>query len=160
MVYSSVVTSFQVQECNRLIKYPFYSETRLLMILQNYPSPRLSPHFKHPEAKLKNTKCHTLPPPPTGCIRLSDPTPFKHRARPIHPSDYQTVRPERACDANIIRESDSPFLSLIVIVKKKSGAIRLYIDYRKLNNQTIKDAYPFPNIKQLRQARSGSLSCT
>lgn len=156
MVYSSVVTSFQVQECHCL-KYPFYSGTRLLMTLQNYPSPRLSPHCQHPEAKLKNTKCHTLPPPPTGPER-----PHPSLRSNSDPSIRLTTKLydlKELCDANI-RESDSPFPSLIVIVKKKSGAIRLYIDYRKLNNQTIKDAYPLPNIKQLRQARSSSLSCT
>ncbi|KAI4874252.1 hypothetical protein NFI96_028432, partial [Prochilodus magdalenae] len=40
-------------------------------------------------------------------IRLSDPTPFKQRARPIHPADYDTVRLhfKELQDANIIRES-------------------------------------------------------
>ncbi len=69
-------------------------------------------------------------------IRLSDPIPFKQRPRPVHPSDYEAVRLhlKELCDANIIRESESPFASPIVVVKKKSGAIRLCIDYCKLNN--------------------------
>lgn len=91
-------------------------------------------------------------------IRLFDPTPFKQRVRPIHPSDYEAVRLhlQELKDANIIRESESPFASPIVVVKKKNGSIRLCIDYRKLNNQTIKDAYALPNIEETFSALTGS----
>lgn len=91
-------------------------------------------------------------------IRLSDPTPFKQRARPIHPSDYEAVRLhlKELLEADIIRESESPFASPIVVVKKKNGAIRLCIDYRKLNSQTIKDAYALPNIEETFAALTGS----
>ncbi len=91
-------------------------------------------------------------------IRLSDPTPFKQRARPIHPSDYEAVRLhlQELKDANIIRDSESPFASPIVVVKKKNGSIRLCVDYRKLNNQTIKDAYALPNIEKTFSALTGS----
>ena len=91
-------------------------------------------------------------------IRLSDPTPFKQRVRPIHPSDYEAVRLhlKELYDANIIRESESPFASPVVIVKKKSGKIRLCVDYRKLNLQTIKDAYALPNIEETFAALTGS----
>uniref|UniRef100_A0A3B3QR63 Gypsy retrotransposon integrase-like protein 1 n=1 Tax=Paramormyrops kingsleyae TaxID=1676925 RepID=A0A3B3QR63_9TELE len=91
-------------------------------------------------------------------IRLSDPTPFKQRVRPIHPSDYEAVRLhlKELYDANIIRESESPFASPVVIVKKKNGKIRLCIDYRKLNAQTIKDAYALPNIEETFTALTGS----
>lgn len=91
-------------------------------------------------------------------IRLSDPTPFKQRPRPIHPSDYEAVRLhlKELKDANIIRESESPFASPIVVVKKKNGTIRLCVDYRKLNNQTIKDAYALPNIEEAFSSLSGS----
>ncbi|KAK7925002.1 hypothetical protein WMY93_007312 [Mugilogobius chulae] len=91
-------------------------------------------------------------------IRLSDHTPFKQRPRPIHPSDYEAVRLhlKELKDANIIRESESPFASPIVVVKKKNGSIRLCVDYRKLNSQTIKDAYALPNIEEAFSALSGS----
>lgn len=42
-------------------------------------------------------------------------------------------------DKNIIKKSCSPYDSPIVLVKKKTGALRLYyIDYRQLNTVTVK----------------------
>jgi len=79
---------------------------------------------------------------------LHDNTPFKRRPRPIHPHDIEAVRNHlrELLDAGVIRESKSPFSSPIVVVKKKNRDIRLCIDYRKLNLQTIKDAYALPNL--------------
>lgn len=74
-------------------------------------------------------------------IKLSDDTPFKLRARPIHPQDIEAVRKhiQEFLDAGVIKESESPFASLIVVVQKKNGQVRLCIDYKRLNLQTIKD---------------------
>lgn len=91
-------------------------------------------------------------------IKLSDQTPFKHRARPIHPNDVEAVRKhlQELLDAGVIRESESPFSSLIVLVRKKNGQVRLCIDYRKLNLQTVKDAYALPRMDNTFAALSGS----
>ena len=45
-----------------------------------------------------------------------------------------------------IRHSFSPWSSPVILVKKKTGDIRLCIDFRVLNSATKKDAYPTPNI--------------
>lgn len=91
-------------------------------------------------------------------IKLSDETPFKLRARPIHPHDVEAVRHhlQELLDAGVIRESESPFSSPIVVVKKKNGQVRLCIDYRKLNLQTVKDAYALPRMDDTFTALSGS----
>lgn len=91
-------------------------------------------------------------------ITLHDGMPFKHRARPIHPNDIDAVRRHLSelLEAGVIRESTSPFSSPIVVVRKKNGDVRLCIDYRKLNLQTIKDAYALPNLEESFMALTGS----
>ena len=37
--------------------------------------------------------------------------------------------------------------SNVVVVRKKDGSIRLCVDFRKLNDRTIKDAYAIPRVE-------------
>lgn len=59
-------------------------------------------------------------------------------------------------DSGIIWESESQFASPIVVVRKKDGSIRLCIDFRKLNLQTIKDAYALQKLEETFFALAGS----
>ena len=44
--------------------------------------------------------------------------------------------------SGVIEPSESPWASSIVLVRKKDGSLRYCIDYRQLNDLTIKDSYP------------------
>jgi hypothetical protein len=45
--------------------------------------------------------------------------------------------------------SHSAWNSPLNLVGKKDGSTRVTVNYRKLNNRTIKDAYPLPNIEKM-----------
>ena len=49
----------------------------------------------------------------------------------------------------VIEESTSPWSSPIVLVRKKDGSVRFCVDFRKLNNITVKDAFPIPRIDDM-----------
>ena len=51
----------------------------------------------------------------------------------------------------IIRQSQSPYTSQVVIVQKKSGEIHLCVDYQKLNSIMVRDAFPLPRIDEALQ---------
>lgn len=55
----------------------------------------------------------------------------------------------------VIEESQSPWASEYVIVKKKTGDYRLCIDFRRLNALTKKNCYPLPNIEQCIESLAG-----
>ena len=55
----------------------------------------------------------------------------------------------------VIRESNSPYASPVVIVKKKDGSNRVCADYRKLNKLTIFDPEPMPVAVDLFQKLNG-----
>ncbi len=56
-----------------------------------------------------------------------------------------------------IEESNSIWNSPILIVPKKNGDTRMYIDFRKINEYTISESCPPPVIEECLDALSGSL---
>ena len=52
-------------------------------------------------------------------------------------------------DKGLIRPSVSPWGAPVLFVKKKDGTLRLCIDYRRLNQVTVKNKYPLPRIDDL-----------
>ena len=56
---------------------------------------------------------------------------------------------EKELDKGFIRRSESPAGAPCFFVKKKDGSLRMCVDYRALNNITIKNKFPLPLISDL-----------
>jgi hypothetical protein len=52
-------------------------------------------------------------------------------------------------EAGYIRPSSSPWGALVLFVQKKDGSQQMCVDYRSLNDVTIKNKYPLPHIDDL-----------
>jgi transposase InsO family protein len=91
-------------------------------------------------------------------IDLHDDVPIKEKARRIPPTMVEELRQHirQLKDMGVIEESVSPWSSPIVLVRKKSGELRLCVDYRKLNAKTIKDSYRIPTIEELIETLGGA----
>ena len=51
-------------------------------------------------------------------------------------------------DKNFIRVSQSPAAAPVLLVRKPGGGVRFCVDYRGLNELSIKDRYPLPLIRE------------
>lgn len=98
---------------------------------------------------------------PAGVI----PRPVEHQIKlqpgatppPVRPLRHQSARDTQVMSEYIekllklgqIRVSNSPFGAAALIVYKKDGEPRVVVDYRALNEITVKDRYPLPLMDEL-----------
>ena len=75
-----------------------------------------------------------------------------HRQIPVQLQQEVRKCLESWLKQGIIRPSKSLYASQVVIVRKKSGEIRLCVDFRKLNAISIRDSFPLPRIEEALQA--------
>ena len=59
-------------------------------------------------------------------------------------------------EKKLITSCHSPYSAPAMLVPKKNGKLRLVIDYRQLNKQTIKSCWPIPSIEETFDTLEGS----
>lgn len=79
-----------------------------------------------------------------------------YRLAPTELKELQTQLQE-LLDKGFIRPSHSPWGAPVLFLKKKDGTLRMCIDYRELNNVTIKNKYPLPRIDDLFDQLKGAV---
>lgn len=85
--------------------------------------------------------------------------PFKQKLRRVNPLLMPLIEKEikKLFDAKIIVPIIfSNWLANLVPVRKKSGEIRICIDFRNLNKASLKDNYPLPKMDSILQNIFGS----
>ncbi|KAG1926575.1 retrotransposable element [Pimephales promelas] len=120
------------------------------------------PKCYHDLAKVfSKTKAMQLPPHrPWDCSinLLPNAMPPKSKVYPLSRKETQAMEEyiEEALSSGFIRPSTSPAAAGFFFVEKKDGGLRPCIDYRGLNNVTVKFCYPLPLVpsalEQLREA--------
>src|SRR6185369_4145700 len=75
-----------------------------------------------------------------------DPMVFSMEAKSLEELKKQLEELQRI---GFIRPSSSPWGAPVLFVKKKDGSMRLCVDYRALNEVTVKNKYPLPRIDDL-----------
>ena len=79
------------------------------------------------------------------------------RPPPVRPLRQQSAKDSTIIDefikknvaSGVLRPSQSAYGSMLVIVKKKDGTPRVCVDYRALNDITVKNKYPLPLMDEL-----------
>ncbi|RAQ93876.1 retrotransposon nucleocapsid protein [Stemphylium lycopersici] len=72
---------------------------------------------------------------------------------PLYPMSREELKAlkewlEENLRKGFIRPSSSPAASPVLFVKKPDGGLRFCVDYRGLNNISVKDRYPLPLVKE------------
>ena len=91
-------------------------------------------------------------------INLSDSSPVSKPMYRLSPKEQQEVtrQVKDLLARGLIQPSHSAYSSPVIFVRKKSGELRMCVDYRALNQKTVKDKYPLPRIDDLLDRLQGA----
>lgn len=101
-------------------------------------------------------------PPKRNCDHA---IPLIDGARPVNVRPYRyppalkdeiEAQVDKMLQQGIIQPSTSPFNSPVLLVRKKDGTWRFYVDYRYLNALTVKTSFPIPIFEQLMDELAGA----
>ena len=89
---------------------------------------------------------------------LTEGPPIRQQVRRVPEALKSVVDSEvtKMLKQGVVKPSNSPWSSPIVMVRKKDGSWHFGIDHRKLNSVTHHDAYPLPRIDSIFDSLTGS----
>ncbi len=92
-------------------------------------------------------------------IDTGDAMPVKQRIRrtPACFAGEEEAQLKKMLGAGVIQESISEWASAPVLIRKRDGSVRWCIDYRLLNDVTVKDVFPLPLIDDCLDTLAGSV---
>ncbi|UYV78515.1 hypothetical protein LAZ67_16001841 [Cordylochernes scorpioides] len=84
--------------------------------------------------------------------------PIKHKPYRVSAKEREIIKEQidEMLRDGIIRPSSSPWSFAVILVKKRDGKYRFCVDYRNLNDVTVKDVYPIPRIDEVLDTLQGS----
>lgn len=110
-------------------------------LVQEYPSVFAEPSYPPPKRPVEHQ------------IKLRDPAASVPRKKlyPLTEQELQELKTQinKFLESGRIRPSSSPYGAPILFAKKKDGGLRMCIDYRSLNSNTVLDSFPIPRIEDL-----------
>ena len=91
-------------------------------------------------------------------IQTGDAAPVRDPPRriPLHKRDAVEQKIKEMLEVGVIRPSNSPWAACPVLVTKPDGSVRWCVDWRKLNEVTVKDSYPMPRVDECLERMEGA----
>ena len=86
----------------------------------------------------------------------SKPVKTPTRRMPLHYKEDLQNEIDVFLEKELLTPCHSPYSAPAMLVPKKNGKLRLVIDYRQLNKQTIKLTWPIPSIEETFDTLEGS----
>ena len=119
-------------------------QARLIDVIYNLQSTITRKFFHYLTETLGfcNVLKHSIP------TTTDKPVYLPHRQIPVQLQSEVRKCLDNWLKQGIIRPSKSPYTSQVVIVRKKTGEIRLCVDFRKLNAISIRDSFPLPRVEE------------
>lgn len=152
---SNVAAANRLSLLSKSIKLDHLNEqekTSILSIINEFPYQFLLPGDELNSTEILKHKIITTDELPINTKQ--------YRYPQVHKQEIQN-QIDKLLESRVIQNSTSPYNSPVWIVPKKADSSgkprwRMVIDYRSLNEKTIHDAYPLPNITDILDQLGGA----
>jgi hypothetical protein len=134
------------------------NKTLKINAVEFFSKPDLSKETVNSYVNADDFKAGSAKIPPVKITIKSGAKPIKQSIRRKTVTEKEVIDKEvnKMLSMNVIRPSFSPWASPIQLTTKKNNEIRFCIDFRKVNENIVGDAYPMPFIADIVDALEGS----